>query len=107
MKKTISMIALLLCMILALTSCDLASMLPEFMGGTTEEITTTEAPAESTEATTEKEPATQAPTEETTTGGNNEPEPPKTRTVKIYNAGQLLSILENSKSADYAEARDC
>ena len=106
MKKTISMIALLLCMILALTSCDLASMLPEFIGGTTEEVATT-APAESTEApteaTTEKEPATQAPTEETTTGGNNEPEPPKTRTVKIYNAGQLLSILENSKSADYAD----
>ena len=106
MKKTISMLALLLCLILAMTSCDIASMLPEFMGGTTEEVATT-APAESTEApteaTTEKEPATQAPTEETTTGGNNEPEAPKVKTVKIYNAGQLLSILENSKSADYAD----
>ena len=69
MKKTVSLIALLLCVLLTMTSCDLASMLPEFMGGTTEEITT-EAPAESTEAPTEETSAeaqtTKAPTQETT-----------------------------------------
>ena len=105
MKKTVSLIALLLCVLLTMTSCDQASMLPEFMGGTTEEITT-EAPAESTEAPTEETSAeaqtTKAPTQETTSE-NKEPEAPKVKTIKIYNAGQLLTILENSKNADYAE----
>ena len=110
MKKTISLLALLLCLILAMTSCDIASMLPEFMCGTTEEITT-ETPTDSAEETTEELPAettaekqtTQAPTQETTTGGDKEPEAPKVKTVKIYNAGQLLTLLENSKNADFAE----
>ena len=105
MKKTISLLALLLCLVLAMTSCDVASMLPEFLGGTTEEVTT-EAPKESTDAstdTTAEEEPTQAPTEETTTGGDKEPEAPKVKTVKIYNADQLLMLLENSKNADFAE----
>lgn len=89
MKKALSILALLLCAIMLFAAC--ADVTDPVDSNTTGSVNS-ESVAES-----------ESGSDSESGGGNNEAPASQPSIVKIYNAGQLLSIVSNSKSSDYAE----
>ena len=93
MRKRFHLLALLLCVLLAFCSCDVMSYLPFGADSDTD-----------TEATQPTEDSTESSAPATTEAPDEPTEPVvQVKTVKIFNVGQLMTVLESSKAADYAE----
>ena len=89
MKRIISILSLILCMMIVFAACAANTVTPEG--------------SETASDTVESETTTDTTKEEEDTEPQEQPEEPKKTVIKIYNSGQLLSLLENSKSENYAE----
>ena len=90
MKRIISILSLILCMMIVFAACAANTDTPEG--------------SETTSDTVGSETTTDTTKEEEDTEPQEQPEEPKKIVIKIYNSGQLLSLLENSKSENYAES---
>ena len=95
MKKTVRLLALLLSALLLFCSCEL----PFLSDG--ESAAESEETADGLTQSTEDSSESSAPA---TTDAPDTPKEPavKVKTIKIYNAGQLMSLLELSRAEDYA-----
>ena len=95
MKKVLSILALILCLMLVISSCN-------------EEITAPQGDADVTESDTQSvETADTSNDTSDTQQEETNPQPEEQqKIIKIYNAGQLLSLLELSKQGDYVSSKN-